>query len=175
MTLKAVVLPAPFGPISPETIPLATSKETPSRATIPPKRSVTSRTERSTARSYARSGGGSTARAEPGTPVWNRLRKPRRARDRGADGPDEEQRPGGDEGRRHLARVFLPPDARAEPAVDLFDRVGALRVERLGPGVLGDGREGLAVGRHRDELLLPRRAGHDRPPVRAAGDGEDGE
>ena len=45
MTLNAVVLPAPFGPISPEIWPASTSKETPSRATMPPKRSVTSRTD----------------------------------------------------------------------------------------------------------------------------------
>src|SRR4051794_37566264 len=45
MTLKAVVLPAPFGPISPEIWPCSTSKDTPSRATMPPKRSVISRTD----------------------------------------------------------------------------------------------------------------------------------
>src|SRR5262245_27575331 len=44
MTLNAVVLPAPFGPIRPEIFPSSTSKELPSRATMPPKRSVTSRT-----------------------------------------------------------------------------------------------------------------------------------
>src|SRR4249920_659890 len=46
MTLNAVVLPAPFGPMRPEMCPSSTSKETPSRATMPPKRSVTSRTSR---------------------------------------------------------------------------------------------------------------------------------
>ena len=106
MTLKAVVLPAPFGPISPETMPFATSKETPSRATIPPKRSVTSRTERSTARSYARYG-----RAVYRPAKADRLRKPRRAGDRGADRADEEQRPRRDERRRHLAGPVLPTDA----------------------------------------------------------------
>ena len=47
MTLNAVVFPAPFGPISPEICPSSTSNDTPSSATMPPKRSVTSRTERS--------------------------------------------------------------------------------------------------------------------------------
>src|ERR1700704_687552 len=42
MQLKSVVLPAPFGPIRPTMRPGATSKETPSRATMPPKRTATS-------------------------------------------------------------------------------------------------------------------------------------
>ncbi len=45
MTLNAVVFPAPFGPIRPEMCPSSTSNDTPSKATMPPKRSVTSRTE----------------------------------------------------------------------------------------------------------------------------------
>ena len=45
MTLNAVVLPAPFGPIRPTICPSGTSKETPSRATIPPNRRVTFRSE----------------------------------------------------------------------------------------------------------------------------------
>ena len=45
MTLNAVVLPAPFGPIRPEICPASTSNETPSRATMPPKRKVISRTD----------------------------------------------------------------------------------------------------------------------------------
>ncbi len=43
ITLKQVVLPAPFGPISPRISPRLISKETESSATRPPKRSVTSR------------------------------------------------------------------------------------------------------------------------------------
>src|SRR3954453_20815839 len=39
MTLNAVVLPAPFGPIRPKIVPSSASRETSSRATIPPKRS----------------------------------------------------------------------------------------------------------------------------------------
>src|SRR3954451_20958899 len=39
MTLTAVFLPAPFGPISPKIVPSCASSETSSRATIPPKRS----------------------------------------------------------------------------------------------------------------------------------------
>src|SRR5882672_1923220 len=42
MQLKSVVLPAPFGPISPTIWPGATSKETLSSATMPPKRTQTS-------------------------------------------------------------------------------------------------------------------------------------
>ena len=38
MTLNAVVLPAPFGPMRPEICPFSTSNDTPSRATMPPKR-----------------------------------------------------------------------------------------------------------------------------------------
>src|SRR4026209_169596 len=45
MTLNAVVLPAPFGPIRPTICPSRTSKDTPSRATIPPNRRVTFRSE----------------------------------------------------------------------------------------------------------------------------------
>src|SRR4051812_39589280 len=44
MQLKSVVLPAPLGPISPTMLPGATSKEMPSSATMPPKRTATSRT-----------------------------------------------------------------------------------------------------------------------------------
>src|SRR5262249_54932264 len=36
--LKSVVLPAPLGPIRPTMAPLGTSKDTPSSATMPPKR-----------------------------------------------------------------------------------------------------------------------------------------
>src|SRR5262249_38752754 len=39
-----VVLPAPLGPIRPAICPVSTSKETPSRATMPPKRTETSHT-----------------------------------------------------------------------------------------------------------------------------------
>jgi hypothetical protein len=46
MTLNAVVLPAPFGPMRPDICPCSTSNDTPSRATMPPKRRVTSRTSR---------------------------------------------------------------------------------------------------------------------------------
>src|SRR5205823_1722842 len=47
MTLNAVVLPAPFGPISPTISPSRASNETRSSATTPPKRRVTFSTERS--------------------------------------------------------------------------------------------------------------------------------
>ena len=66
-------------------------------------------------------------------------------------------------------------DARAEPGVDLLERLGALGVERLAAGVLRDRRERLAVGRHRDHLLLAGRAGDDRPAVGAERDREDGD
>ncbi len=46
ITLNSVVLPAPFGPITPSTSPAWTSSETPSSATTPPNRTVTSRTLR---------------------------------------------------------------------------------------------------------------------------------
>src|SRR5947199_5820393 len=39
MTLNAVVLPAPFGPIRPKIVPSSASSETSSSATMPPKRS----------------------------------------------------------------------------------------------------------------------------------------
>src|SRR5260370_35274914 len=45
MQLTIVVLPAPLGPISPRIVSPATSKETPSRATMPPNRMLTSWTE----------------------------------------------------------------------------------------------------------------------------------
>ena len=41
MQLNSVVLPAPFGPITPSTSPPATPSETLSSAVIPPKRTVT--------------------------------------------------------------------------------------------------------------------------------------
>ncbi len=44
MTLNSVVLPAPFGPIRPVTVPSAASMVTWSRAVCPPKRTVTSLT-----------------------------------------------------------------------------------------------------------------------------------
>src|SRR5256885_16097269 len=46
MTLKAVVFPAPFGPIRPAIWPSSTSKETLSSATIPPNRRETCRIDR---------------------------------------------------------------------------------------------------------------------------------
>ena len=46
ITLNSVVLPAPLGPITPTTSPPAASTETSSRALIPPKETVTSRTAR---------------------------------------------------------------------------------------------------------------------------------
>src|SRR6516162_5923311 len=45
--LNNVVLPAPFGPISPRISPSSISKETPSSATIPPNRNATSQTSSS--------------------------------------------------------------------------------------------------------------------------------
>src|SRR5947208_3639269 len=47
MQLNSVVLPAPLGPIRPTMRPGATSKETPSSATMPPKRTATSCTRSS--------------------------------------------------------------------------------------------------------------------------------
>src|SRR6202171_3755653 len=47
MTLKRVVLPAPLGPIRATTSPAPTEKETPSSATTPPKRTLSSRTSSS--------------------------------------------------------------------------------------------------------------------------------
>src|SRR5207253_241238 len=48
--LNNVVLPAPFGPMSPRIWPPSNSNETPSSATIPPNRTATSRTSSSVAR-----------------------------------------------------------------------------------------------------------------------------
>jgi hypothetical protein len=48
-TFKRVVLPAPFGPISPKISPGDTSSDTASSATISPKRTVTARAERASA------------------------------------------------------------------------------------------------------------------------------
>src|SRR6188768_3359318 len=50
-TLKIVVLPAPFGPMSPQMWPSSMPKDSPSRATTPPKRTVTSCTSSSGTRS----------------------------------------------------------------------------------------------------------------------------
>ena len=45
-TLNSVVLPAPFGPITPNTSPAFTANETPSTAVTPPKRRVSPLTSR---------------------------------------------------------------------------------------------------------------------------------
>src|SRR6478735_8289853 len=133
MTLKAVVLPAPFGPIRPEIVPFATSNDTASSATMPPKRRVTSLTERSIgAGSYW--GGRAGALGQPGREEHPRAR-----------GAEEEERARGDERRRHLARPLTAADARAEPLVHVLERARGLGVERLAPRVLGDRRERLAV------------------------------
>src|SRR5258708_12545757 len=66
MQLKSVVLPAPFGPIRPTMRPGATSKETPSRATMPPKRTATSCT-----RSNARFGACPASAAKGTPPCFN--------------------------------------------------------------------------------------------------------
>src|SRR3546814_3050073 len=47
MVLKSVVLPAPFGPMSPVTVPGCTVSETSLTATCPPKRTLTPRVSRS--------------------------------------------------------------------------------------------------------------------------------
>src|SRR5437899_10431728 len=47
MTLKSVVLPAPLGPMSATTCPASTLNDTRSRATTPPKRTLSSLTSRS--------------------------------------------------------------------------------------------------------------------------------
>src|SRR3954465_13097825 len=47
MTLKSVVLPAPFGPIRPVIVPGSTEKLAPLTAVTPPKRTVTSSTSSS--------------------------------------------------------------------------------------------------------------------------------
>src|ERR1700709_1177218 len=57
MALKQVVLPAPLGPISPRISPWRISNETPSRATTPPKRRVTSRISSSVCASAPGAGG----------------------------------------------------------------------------------------------------------------------
>src|SRR5580704_2946745 len=49
MTLNSVVLPAPFGPITPTTSPLASDSDTDSSAVSPPKATVTSWTARPSA------------------------------------------------------------------------------------------------------------------------------
>ncbi len=49
---KSVVLPAPFGPMTPKISPDATSNETSVRAARPPKRFVTPRTESSALRRH---------------------------------------------------------------------------------------------------------------------------
>jgi len=64
MQLKHVVLPEPFGPISPRISPGVISKETPRRARKPPKRLVSPETVSTEA---------TTAPPEPGRPdgaVW---------------------------------------------------------------------------------------------------------
>ena len=43
-TLNIVVLPAPFGPMRPQMWPSSIENESPSSATMPPKRTVTSST-----------------------------------------------------------------------------------------------------------------------------------
>src|SRR5262249_28661040 len=52
ITLNNVVLPAPLGPMRPVTKPGAADSDTESRATLPPKRTMTSRTS-SAGRSFA--------------------------------------------------------------------------------------------------------------------------
>ena len=56
ITLKAVVFPAPFGPIRLVTVPGATVKLTPVSAATPPKRTVRSRASRVTTSSSAPGG-----------------------------------------------------------------------------------------------------------------------
>src|SRR5258708_30016861 len=78
MTLKRVVLPAPFGPINATTSPASTVKETRSSATTPPKRTLSSRTSSSviSAKVYKRSARLANNRLARGSPVARRA--PRR-------------------------------------------------------------------------------------------------
>src|ERR1700730_8540582 len=78
MAFSKVLLPAPLGPITPTVSPRVTSKETESTATRPPKRTVTSRTSRSSSVMMPRSlhPPGSPRRSQvlPGEPGRRRLR-----------------------------------------------------------------------------------------------------
>ena len=116
MTLNAVVLPAPFGPIRPEICPASTSNETPSRATMPPKRKVISRTDSNVATEF-----GSLLRSSGA--CLGQLQSPSQG-SRGAQSAGEADR-GGEQGRRdgderggHLLRLRRPGDDAAEPVVD---------------------------------------------------------
>ena len=72
-TLKSVVLPAPFGPITPWIWPRSTASETPSSTTMPPKRLTSASTARIGSATAAairgdgpRSAPGARSRFEPG-------------------------------------------------------------------------------------------------------------
>ena len=129
MTLNAVVLPAPFGPIRPEMWPSSTSNETPSSATMPPKRSVTSRTSRGAPSArYPKRASGNTA-------TTGRSHRSRR---------DDYDRCDGSAGHRRGSRVpgraprldrGEPPrgDARAPRRRRSLRRAGDARVEPRAP------------------------------------------
>ena len=131
---------------------------------MPPKRSVTSRTESSTERGSYGSRSISAAASRLGcsrATLGDRrsetrvLRQPRRADQRGADAPASSRAPpatnaavtsrGRSRGRPASRAPRRPPRASRR-----------LGVVRLRAGVLGDRRERLAVGRHGDHLLLAR-------------------
>ena len=146
MTLNAVVLPAPFGPIRPEICPDSTSNETPSRATMPPKRNVISRTDSN----VATASGSLLARTDVGKPFGPR---------QGSRGAQSAARPIAPASRAAAtatndavtSRGFdVRRDDATQPVVDGAEPLGIGRLERRAPGRLRDARERRPVGRHRD-------------------------
>ena len=99
---------------------------------MPPKRRVTSRTERSSisAREPTRARGGLAGGAPPAGAAQGRRGAPSRPRDRPRC---EQERARRDERRGDLAGRLLPSDPRAEAGVDGVERLGALGVERSPP------------------------------------------
>ena len=89
ITLNAVVLPAPFGPIRPTIWPSSTSNETPSRATIPPNRRVTFRSESRAIDRRTLFGSDPKWQRNPRTIRKGGYSPPARERDRSRDPHDE--------------------------------------------------------------------------------------
>src|SRR6187455_2649597 len=150
MTLKAVVLPAPFGPISPAISPFSTASDTWSSATRPPKVRVTCSTDRIAATgghdpkpkaaqlTMRRSRAGAERVAAVGVVegvlqlvaavqllelAEGRRRLARERRERCADGRDRAQRAGGARTLRGLDRLLDLLDARLGVARELVQGV----------------------------------------------------
>src|ERR1700722_2620820 len=128
MTLKSVVLPAPFGPMRPWTVPAGTVRSTSRSAWTPPKRTETLDTTRSANGGHRRLEGSRRSGRRPrGCPRYARCRGAPGGHQRLQGGTGNSRRSGRGRGRSRGQTGRLGPAALEEVldlGVELADAVG---------------------------------------------------